>query len=254
MNDLSIDRYAQLQSPIHQWEARCRFVGLLSLIVGCATIQHMALLPVALVVAAGCYRAARLPLSFLVTRLRYPAAFLLVVMVVVPFASGQTALASFGPLTLYQEGSRQALLTAARFGCILTLSLVLFGSAPLLTTMRTMRALGVPSLIVDMMLFFFRYLTDTATMLTTRQHALRLRGLDTRRLNGRLLHTLAALTGTMLVQSYERSERIYHALCIRGYGHAPATTHTTPVRPADWVGLAAAVGVAVLLVVGSLLP
>lgn len=252
--DLSIDRYATLQSPIHRWEARCRFVGLLSLIIACATISHIALLPVAVVLAAGCYLAAQMPLSFLFIRLRYPAAFLLVVVAVLPFVSGQTALAHIGPLTLYQEGSLQALLTAVRFGCILTLSLVLFGSAPLLTTVRTMRALGVPALLTDLMLFFLRYLSDTADLLTTRQRALRLRGLPTRRLSGRLLRAITALTGSMLVQSYERSERIYHAMRIRGYGQAPAAALTTPVRTADWLWLAAALIVAALLIGASLLP
>lgn len=252
--DLSIDRYAALQSPIHRWEARCRLMGLLSLIIACATVSHIALLPVAVVLAAGCYVAARLPLSFLLTRLRYPAFFLLAVVAVLPFVSGQTALAHLGPLTLYQEGCTQALLTAARFGCILTLSLVLFSAAPLLTTVRTMQALGLPGLLVDLMLFFFRYLSDTADLLARRQRALRLRGLPMQRLSGRLLGALAAITGSMLVQSYERSERIYHAMRIRGYGQAPAAAHTTPIRAADWLGLAVALTVAVLLIAASLLP
>jgi cobalt/nickel transport system permease protein len=245
--DIWLDRYASGQSPIHRWEARCRFVGLFSLIVACALVNQLVLLPGALAVAAGCYLAARLPLSFLLTRLRYPGALLLVAVLLLPFISGQTALAQLGPLTLYQEGLAQAVVMAARFGCILTISLVLFGTAPMLTTVHTLRALGVPGLLVDLLLLCYRYLADTAARLTAMQRALRLRGFAARRLDGRLLHTLAALLGSLLVQSHARSERIYQAMRLRGYGQAPPAARTTPVQAADWLGLAVALALAALL-------
>ncbi|NJK81726.1 MAG: cobalt ECF transporter T component CbiQ, partial [Chloroflexaceae bacterium] len=237
--ELWLDQYATVQSPVHRWEARCRFVGVLSLIIACAAINHIALLPFAVLIVGGYYLAARLPLSFLFTRLRYAGMFLLVMVAVVPFATGTTVFVQAGPLSIYQEGLAQAALIATRSGCILTLSLVLFGTAPFLITVRTMRALGVPALLVDMMLFFYRYLADTAALLTRRQHALRLRGMQTRRLDGRTLPTVAALTGSMLVQSFERSERVYHAMRVRGYGQAVAPPTNPPIHPADWLGLAA---------------
>jgi cobalt/nickel transport system permease protein len=251
--ELWLDRYAGLHSPIHRWEARCRFVGLLSLIIACAMVNDLILLPALIIVAAGSYGAARLPLSFLVTRLRYPGVFVLAVIIVLPFMVGPTALAQVGPVTLYREGVTQAILTAIRFGCILTLSLVLFGTAPFLVTVRTMRALGVPGLLVDMILFFYRYLADTAQRLTTMQRALRLRGLPTHRLSRRLLSALAALTGTLLVQSAERSERVYQAMRLRGYGQATTPPPHTAIQPADWLGLISTLLLAAALVTLTLL-
>jgi cobalt/nickel transport system permease protein len=34
------------------------------------------------------------------------------------------------------------------------------------------------------------------------------------------LNTLASLAGSLFVRSYERSDRIYRAMILRGYGHA----------------------------------
>lgn len=222
-------------APILQWEARCRLVGLLSLMVACAAVRSLPVLPVLVAVTVGYYLAARLPLRLLAVRLRYPGIFLLGVVLVVPWVVGETPLLQVGPLVLYREGLYQTVLIVGRFGCILALSLVLFASVPVIETVRTLRALGVPALLADIALLFSRYLADTAAFLATMQRAARLRGLQTRRLNWRLLQTLAALTGSMLVQSVERSERVYLAMRLRGYGQAPHPQTSPPIRVADWL-------------------
>ncbi len=217
----SLDAYAALDSPIHRWDTRYKMVGLLSLMFAFAFVSEFALLPLMLAVTCGYYLLARLPFSYWSTRLRYPGLFLLVVLVILPIISGETILWQLGPLALRQEGLLAALLIASRFVAILTVGIVLFGTAPFLTTVNAMYALGLPALLNDMLLFFYRYLHDFADMLTTMQTASRLRGFQASRLSWHTLSTLAALTGTLLVRSYEQSERVYQAMRLRGYGYAP---------------------------------
>lgn len=245
---LWLDAYAHLDSPLHRWDARYKLVGLLALLFAFAFVSDVRLLPALLLITAVLYTRSRLPLSFLVSRLRYPGMFLLAVALMLPFLAGQTVLMQIGPLALRREGVLLTLLILTRFAAILTVSLVLFGTSPFLTTVRAMQALGLPALLTDMTLFFYRYLNDTADQLTTMQTAMRLRGFQGERVGRHGLGALAALAGSLLVRSYEQSERVYHAMLLRGYGQAVRPRDSFQAGAADALALGGA-----LLVAGGLI-
>lgn len=235
---LSIDDHAHGDSPLHRWDPRYKLIALFALMVSFAAVQDIRLAPAMLLFAAALAGVSRLPLRFLLTRLSYPAVFLLAVVLVLPFATGQTPLAHIGPLTLRQEGVYAALLVVARFAAILTTTLVLFGTAPFLTTIRAMHALGLPAILTDMLLFFSRYLQDTASRLTTMQTAMQLRGFGGKTLNRHSLGALAALVGTLLIRSVEQSERVYRAMVLRGYGQRVGGRHDFRASVRDGLALA----------------
>jgi cobalt/nickel transport system permease protein len=216
-----LDTYVQGTSPLHRWDARYKLVALLALMFAFAAVSTLWLLPPMLLLTGAFYAGARLPFSFLLNRLRYPGFFLLAVVLLLPLSSGQTVLLSLGPLALRYEGTQAALLILCRFTSIITLGIVLFGTAPMLHTIRAMRSLGLPSILTDMLLFFWRYLHDIASNLARMQTAMRLRGFRASRINRSTLNTLAAIIGTLLIRSYEQSERVYQAMRLRGYGAAP---------------------------------
>ena len=98
------------------------------------------------------------------------------------------------------------------------MSLVLFGTAPFLNSIKAMRSLGLPRVIVDMTLLSYRYLEELGEMLTTMQRAMKLRGFRPKNITRRNLKVFSQLTGSILVRSYDRSSRIYQAMILRGYG------------------------------------
>jgi len=158
--------------------------------------------------------------------LRYPSLFLIGVVGLLPFSSGETVLWQRGSLTLHQEGLLAAVLIACRFGAMLTTSLVLLATTPFLTLVRTLRTLGLPWILVDMLLLSYRYLTEASATLANMQQAMRLRGFGRRPRGwfgsqGCGWQQLASLTGTLLIRSYEQSEQVYKAMCLRGYGSRP---------------------------------
>ncbi|MGB3128425.1 MAG: CbiQ family ECF transporter T component, partial [Dehalococcoidia bacterium] len=122
----------------------------MALIFAFSFVQDLRMLPAMVLVTALVYGISRLPVSFMLSRLRYPSFFLLAVVVLLPFLSGQTVVASIGPLDLRQEGLVAVLLIATRFLCILTVGLVMFGTASFLTTLKAMRSLGLPAILTDM--------------------------------------------------------------------------------------------------------
>ncbi len=225
MNTQWLDAYAHLDSLLHRWEPRSKLIALVGLLFAFAAISDVRLVPVMLALSIALYAMSRLPLTFLLSRLRYPGALLLVFVGVLPFIAGEQVVLRVGLLALHHEGLLLALLTSARFAAILTTSLVLFGTTAFLTIVRTLAMLGVPALLVDMLFFFYRYLATIAENLSTMQRAMHLRGFRARRPDWRTITMLAALAGSLLIRSYEQSERVYQAMRLRGYGHTPPVRH-----------------------------
>jgi cobalt/nickel transport system ATP-binding protein len=215
---LWIDEYAGLESPIHRWDPRQKLIALVALIFAFSFVRDLRLVPLMALITAGLYALARLPVSFLVTRLRYPGYFMLIMAVILPFFAGETVIVQAGPLALREEGLREFALIAGRFACILTVGLVLFGTAPFLAMVKAMRSLGLPAILADMTLLAFRYVYEIGDTLVRMETAMRLRGFRARRFSLGGLATLAALAGSLLVRSFEQSERVYNAMRLRGYG------------------------------------
>lgn len=247
------DEYIHLGSPLHRWDPRYKLIGLLALIFSFAFVRDLRMLLAMVLVTAALYIISRLPVSFMLTRLRYPSFFLLVVILMLPFLSGQTILVSIGPFDVRQEGLLAALLIATRFLSILTVGLVLFSTAPFLTTIKAMRAIGLPSILTDMALLAFRYIFEIGDYLHRMETSMRLRGFRERRFSIQGLGILAWMGGSILVRSYERSEWVYKAMILRGYGHAAHPRNEFQACPGDMIALGVTLLIAAGFIVGDIL-
>ncbi|MEL7068474.1 MAG: cobalt ECF transporter T component CbiQ [Cyanobacteria bacterium J06581_3] len=240
MASASFDTYVSGRSLLHNWTPRLKLCSLGLLMFAFAAVRQLSLVLPMLAVAGLIYAASELPLPYLLKRLRYPGLFILMVVLVLPFGSGDTVMAQWGPLVLRQEGLMTMLLVVGRFLSILTLGFVLLGTTPFLTLLRALRSLGLPTLLADMTLLTYRYLFETADMLSTMQTSMRLRGFGHRkgwlRVEGKTLSQLAGLLGTLLIRSYERSEKIYKAMQLRGYGRLKASQLVTR-QPVDRISV-----------------
>lgn len=240
---LVLDRYAYLDSPLHRWQQGYKLVGLLSLIFAFAFVQNVWLLPIMVLITCILFSLSKIPVSFLIKRLRYPSWFILAVVVFLPFISGENTIFQVGYLTVKAEGCWQALLISVRFFCILTVSLLMFGTAPFLSSINAMRSLGLPRVIVDMTLLSYRYLEELGEILTTMQRAMKLRGFQAQGFSRRNLKVFAQLTGSILIRSYDRSARIYQAMILRGYGSQKYTSKSSvklKIKPGEENSLLAA--------------
>ena len=243
---LSFDEYIHLNSPLHRWDPRLKLIGIFSLMFAFAFVRDPRLLLAMVAVTAAIFIASHLPFTYLISRLRYPSLFLLALVIALPFISGDTTIASAGPFDIKQEGLTSSIMIASRFFCIITLGLVLFSTAPFLTTIKSMRALGLSETITDMALLAFRYFHDIGEQLHNMENSMLLRGFRPRRLSPRSVSVLAWLGGSILVRSYERSEWVYKAMILRGYGQAAGKSGDFKARTADAAGL-----IAVLMISAS---
>lgn len=251
--NIGVDEYVHLASPLHRWEPRCKLIGLMALIFAFSFVGNLSILPAMVGVTAALFIVSKLPVSFMLTRLRYPGLFILAVILILPFVSGQTVVLSIGPLDVRQEGLISVFSIATRFLSILTIGLVLFSTTPFLTTIKSMRALGLPSILADMAFLFFRYLFEISDDLRRMEMAMRLRGLRVRRFSLHALRTLAWLGGSILVRSYERADRVYKAMILRGYGHAGRSQYDLRASSRDLIALGVILMVAGGFIAGDIL-
>ena len=248
MKSIAIDTYSHLDSPLHRWDARAKLIGLFAIMLAFASIQQLVLLPVLLSLSGCAYWLSNLPYCFWRDRLRWPGRLLFLLALVLPFAGGEVEWLRLGPIAIYQEGVLALLQIATRAISILTVGLVLFGTTPFPTLVSAARSLGLPAILADMVLLTYRYLYDLGSTLDTMQIALRLRGLRITRLKRAQIPVVAGLIGSLLVRSYDQSERVYSAMRLRGYGTVSSRqTCLWPARRHVWgTGMALAIAVGLL--------
>ena len=228
--------YIRTDSAIHRWAVRPKLLSLLALMFAIALVRHVAVVPLAMLGVLILYGCARLPLAYLWQRLAYPGLFILAMVAVLPWVSGETVLWQWGWLALRLEGMTMAGLVIGRFLAILITGFILLGTTPFLDILKALRGWGLPPLLTDMALLTYRYLYDIAAQLATMQQAMGLRGYGHRRQTARRQWTwLAALMGSLLLRSYERSQRVYKAMRLRGYGQQPPRATVAAATP-DPVG------------------
>ena len=157
MSLAKIETYVAGRSPLHSWTPRLKLISLGLLMFAFAAIRQLPLVLPMLGVTASIYALSGLPLSFLLKRLRYPCLFIFMVVLELPLTYGDTELWQWGPVALRQEGLMSMWLVVSRFVCILTLGFVLLGTTPFVTLLRSLRSLGLPTLLTDMTLLTYRY-------------------------------------------------------------------------------------------------
>ncbi|PTN35177.1 cobalt ECF transporter T component CbiQ [Desulfonatronum sp. SC1] len=233
---------------VHRWDPRLKLIGLLLLAFTFSFVSNLRVLPVMIALTLTVVAMSRYPLDLLLRRLRYPSLVILGLIIVLPLISGFTPLVEWGGLTVTREGLQAALLVATRFFCIVTLAAVLLGTTPLLRTVKAMQALGLPYVMADMALLVVRYLEVLSADLRRMRIAMRLRGHVEQRRPWRNLRTLAWLTGSLILRGYERSQGVYNAMRLRGYGHAPVRPGEFTATRVDLLALAAVCAAAGLLI------
>lgn len=217
---------------------RARLVVVLFLAFGIASVQGLAVLPwvmglaLGVVLVCGHWR-------LVLRRMRGPALLALGLVLVLPLISGETVLARLGPLALRLEGVQAAALIAGRLLSIVALTLALLAPLSPLHLVAGLRGLRLPALMTDLALLTLRYLDEVRSDLRRAHLARQLRG---GRRGWQALPDHARLLATSLIRAQARSERVWAAMRLRGYGTGLALT-IAPLRARD---RAAITGAAIL--------
>ena len=210
--------------------------------IAIALVDRWALAPLILFFALGLYGLSRLPWGQWRDRLSYPTGFILLMVVLLPLTAGRTLTGwQVGPWGIYWEGLELAIVIFARFLSLFTVALVLLGSTPLLTLVRSLRAMGLSPVLVDLFLLTYRYLNDIQNNWQRMMISARLRGFEWKWYRRRHWATLVQLLGSLLVRSDQQAQRVHQAMILRGYGQSSQRSDrrqsTQKITRRDWIKL-----------------
>lgn len=197
-----LDRYSRLDSPVHRQGAAVKLAAALALVLAAVLTppshpEVLGALAVVLLIVAGL---SRIPWRFLLWRL----------VLLEPFVLGVATLALVQP-----SGWRVFLFLVVKSTLCLWTMVLLSGTTPFSELLRVLQAAHVPGLLVTTLSLMYRYLFVLADEAGRMRRARASRTFASRRV--RAWHVGATVVSQLFIRSSERAERIYAAMCARGW-------------------------------------
>jgi cobalt/nickel transport system permease protein len=212
---LTLRDWATGNSPLHRMDSRWKLAAILTVAVAIVLADNWRI-PVLACVSTGLWlRYAGLPWNWIGSRLGSLAAFLALLVTVLPFSvpgPGWT----FGPIHFSFRGMELAALIAARAVTVSGLALLLLATTPLDRLLRGLVALRVPGLAVQLLSMTLRYVYLLGDEFSRVRLALRSRGYR-HQFSAHSYRTTANVVGSLVVRSQERAERVAQAMLCRGF-------------------------------------
>jgi len=137
------------------------------------------------------------------------------------FLFGSTPLFNLGPFTAYAEGVGRGLLMASKVLGGSTLVLALSLTTPPTELLGLALRLRVPPILVEIAMLIYRYLFLLGEEAQRIRDAQRVRLGDATWARG--VAAFGNLAGMVMVSAYDRAERVYQAMLVRGYSGAIIT-------------------------------
>jgi len=223
-------------SPLHALDPRVRLLACLALSLTAALAQGVRTPIVILSVGLLLTVCTRASFGLVFSRLCTVNLFVGFLWLLLPFtAPGLPVWHAMG-LTLSREGVQLALQITVKTNAIFFCMLSLMATIPAPALGRAMAALHVPAKFSFLFLFTYRYLHVIAEEYVRLATAARLRGFVPAT-DRRTYRTYAALVAMVLVKSYDRSQRVYQAMLLRGFTGIFPSLDRFQARRKDWIFL-----------------
>ncbi len=222
------------KNPLAAWRTSLQIPCLFMLMMSFAFVRSLVLVPVIMAISALLFALSGMPVKEALKRLRLPLTLLFVMTVLIVMLDGTTVLVSAGPLTVRAEGLELSAVIWGRVLSILGVAMALYRTAGGWELAAGFRRCGVPGILVDMGMLTGRYIHVTAEEYSRMRIAMRLRGERRGYRTLRLPGTPVSLAGSLLVRGFERAERVWSAMKLRGYrGAVPYAGDRRPLNSHD---------------------
>jgi len=222
------------RNPLAAWMTSLQIPCLFALMMSFAFVRNLALVPVTMAISTVLFALSGMPARDAVKWLRIPLTLLMFMTVLIVMMDGTTVLFSVGPLAVRAEGVELAAVIWGRVLSILGVAMALYRTAGGWELAAGLRRCGVPGMLVDMGMLTGRYIQVTAQEYGRMHTAMRLRGERSGCRFLRLSGTPVSLAGSLLVRGFERADRMFNAMKLRGYsGKVQYTGHRRTVNSHD---------------------
>jgi len=239
-----IDRYSRLESPVHERDARAKTVALFAIIIACVTTPPRAwfafCLYAGLVVVITV--ASRVPFRYLLTRMLVVVPFVLAVAVFMPFMHQGRPVVEWGWFAISEKGLLTLWNVAAKSLISVSCVILLTSTTRFNDLMRGFERLHVPMFFTTVTSFMYRYvfiIVDEAERMK--------RARDSRNYKGRWIwqaRVVGYMIASLFLRSHERAERVYAAMCARGFDGTYPRASDRKMRFNDYAFMCLTAGVA----------
>jgi cobalt/nickel transport system permease protein len=213
---LDIDRYAHISSPLQRWDPRVKILFLGIFVISVAILKTLPMAIAALVIASVLLRMSNLPGHFIAHGMEGIMIFLLPFFLIMPFTYPGHDNLHFLGLPFAWEGLRFASLIFIKATAIVFTSFAIFGTSRFDVSMIALQHLKCPIILTQMLLFTYRYTFTFLEEMHRMRVSMNVRGFIPKT-NAYTLRTFGNFIGTLLVRSFERTERVYKAMLSKGY-------------------------------------
>ncbi len=197
-----LDKWSRLDSPVHRLPPAAKLLGAVALVLATVVVP---------VRSPWLFAGVGLLLLLLVLLSRVPVRFLaLRLLLLEPFVAGVAVLSLFQP-----NGLVLASLLVLRSTLCLATMILLTSTTPFAEILRVLRRIRLPTLLLTTIALMYRYLFLLVDEAERMQRARTSRTLRAGRRHE--WRSTAALAGQLFLRSTERAERIYAAMCARGW-------------------------------------
>jgi len=233
-----LDRYSGIDSPIHRLDARAKSVAALFFILIVVTTppQHILAFAVYAGLLLWLTALARVPVAFIAARAAMALPFSALVAIGLPFLGGAETISILG-LTLSVNGLWVLAGVAMKSMLSVAALTLLVSTTHFNSLLAGLRALGAPALFLDLLGLTYRFLFLLAGEAMRLKRAAIARGYSPKWLPQAAI--VGRLAGNLFVRSYERAERVYGAMRLRGYDSRMPAAAPARFRAADGLALVA---------------
>jgi len=235
--DISSDLYAQRTNPISSIDARVKMAFIIAaLVINLLSLDIWAPISIAVVCMAALLLI-KIPPRLLLLRLSLPLVMASIVLITQTFMSGGNDLFFLNiggfHVTAYKEGLDKGLLIMWRVIAGVSLILFLGLSTPANKLLFAARWFRMPAILVELLLLIYRYvfvLLDE--MIIIRESQIVRMGYRNWRQS---MNSISILGASLIFRAYDRAERVYDAMLVRGYTGGPGPVRSKPLNKADCV-------------------
>ncbi len=210
------DLYSSKESIFHNWDYRFKVLSLFLFIFGSTALNSFIGLFTILALSLVSLLFSKLKLSSFLKILSAPIFFLVFMALILCITSGGETLITFGPINIYTNGLKLSAIIILRSVSIIIIFTILFGSTRFQDLFNAFHFFKVPPIFVSILLFTWRYIFLYLEELSKLFTAAKQRGFSLIKGVFHIKETANLLT-TLLIKSFEQSERVKAAMTCRGY-------------------------------------
>lgn len=203
-------------SLVHRLDPRGKIVvaALFAVLVATTTTYATAL--AGLTLALLCLALARLPLRKVLVRLLMVNSFIFFLWLVLPLTYPGDPLWRLGPLSATRQGLVFTGLITLKSNAIIIALIALVATIPVVTLGQALNQMKFPDKLSHLLLFTYRYIYVFEQEYHRLVQAMKIRGFRPRT-NLHTYRSYAYLAAMLLVNSFDRAERVFQAMLCRGF-------------------------------------